>query len=377
MPVEPVPTLRGLRVLLVGPVPPPAGGMAGQTLQLCELLRDAGASVELLPTNAPYKPAWLGQIRGVRAIARLLPYLWRLWRGCARSDVVHLMANSGWSWHLFCAPAIWVAWLRRTPIVVNYRGGEADAFLSRSASSVRAAMRRAACLVVPSGFLEHVFAKHGMSAQVVPNIIDLQRFHPAAKALPGDERRMMVARNLEPIYDNATAIKAFARVVEQCPEVRLTIAGTGAEATALEALAVQLGIANRVDFAGRVERNEMAARLRQCSIAINPSLVDNMPNSVLEALASGVPVVSTRVGGVPYIVEDGSTALLVPAGDADAMAAAILRLLKDPDLAERLVRAGLRDVARYTWTRVGPVLAEVYRASMAGRARPPVTRKAN
>jgi hypothetical protein len=114
--------LAGLHVGLVGPLPPPAGGMANQTRQLAELLRSAQADVSLVQSNAPYRPAWAGRVPVLRALFRLVPYLLRLWRAAGRSDVLHVMANSGWSWHLFAAPAIWVARWRQVPVVVNYRG---------------------------------------------------------------------------------------------------------------------------------------------------------------------------------------------------------------------------------------------------------------
>ena len=100
---------------------------------------------------------------------------------------------------------------------------------------------------------------------------------------------------------------------------------------------------------------------------LNPSLADNMPNSVLESMASGVPVVSTNVGGVPYIVQDGVTALLVPPANPPAMAAACLRLLGDPDLWTRLQQAGLAQVQRYTWSQVAPVLAAHYRQAIQAK----------
>ncbi len=356
--------LAGLHVGLVGPLPPPAGGMANQTRQLAEMLRDAQASVHLVQSNAPYRPAWAGRLPGLRALARLLPYLAALWRTAGRSDLLHVMANSGWSWHLFVAPAIWVAWLRRVPVVVSYRGGEAAEFMRRSQRVVGWSMRRSARLIVPSGFLQQVFGRHGMAAEVVPNIVNLQRFHPA-ECTPGAAPHLLVARNLEPIYDNETALRAFAVVRQRFPAARLTIAGTGPEAARLRALAAALGIAAQVHFAGRLERDAMAALLRECTVTLNPSRVDNTPNSVLESLASGVPVVSTRVGGVPFIVEDGVTALLVPVHDPAAMAAAVLRLLDDPALARALAQAGLKEAQRYTWERVAPVLAAVYRSVLA------------
>jgi glycosyltransferase involved in cell wall biosynthesis len=106
----------------------------------------------------------------------------------------------------------------------------------------------------------------------------------------------------------------------------------------------------------------MARRLRESAVALNPSRVDNMPNSVLEALASGVPVVSTDVGGVPFIVKDGETALLVPAGDPQRMASAILSVLDDSSLAQRLRSAGLSCVGDYTWPVIGPRWSRVYRS---------------
>jgi len=356
--------MRGLSVALVGPLPPPAGGMANQTRQLAELLQREGAQVELVQTNAPHRPVWLSGVRGLRAMARLMPYLLALWRAAGRNDVMHLMANSGWSWHLFAAPAIWIAWLRGQPVVVNYRGGEAGEFLARSARLVRVSMRRTASLVVPSGFLQEVFARHGMPARIVANIVDLQRFRPADGVGTAGEPCILVARNLEAVYDNATALRAFAHVLQACPRARLTIAGTGPEAESLRRLADELGIGARVEFAGRLDRDAMAERLRQSQVALNPSRADNMPNSVLEAMASGVPVVSTAVGGVPYIVSDGVTALLVPAGDAHAMAEAVTRVLQDDSLAARLRAAALKEVQRYTWARVLPELASVYREAV-------------
>jgi len=358
----------GLRIALVGPQPPPAGGMALQTAQLAELLRGDGAQVEWVPTNPPYRPAWVGRLRGLRAACRLLPYLAALWRACGRADLVHLMANSGWSWHLYAAPALWVGRLRRVPVIVNYRGGEAPGFLARSGALVRASMAQAAALVVPSGFLVGVFAAHRMPALVVPNIVDRALFGPAtpadAGAADGGEA-ILVARNLEPIYDIATALRAYARLRRQRPQARLVIAGSGPEGDALRALAAGLGVADGVEFTGRIGRDAMAARLRASRVALNPSRVDNMPNSVLEALASGVPVVSTRVGGVGHIVEHDRSALLVPAGDDAAMAQALQRVLDDPALAQRLRAAGLAEAAAYTWDQIGPRWQAVYQAALA------------
>jgi len=353
----------GIRVGLVGPLPPPSGGMANQTRQLAELLRADHAEVTVVQTNPPYRLAWVGHVPVLRAVYRLFPYLWSVWHAAGQCNVMHIMANSGWSWHLFAAPAIWVSRLRGVPVIVNYRGGEAAQFLARAHGFVRLSMRRVAALVVPSAFLREVFVKFDMPAAIVPNIIDLARFHP--RAVRGDDSaHIVVARNLELLYDNATALRAFQIVRSQMPGARLTIAGSGPDEQRLRDLANELNLAASVHFAGRLERDAMAELYRGADVVLNPSLADNMPNSVLEALASGVPVVSTNVGGVPYIVQDGVTALLVPPADSKAMASACLKILSDYDLWRRLSAAGLVEVQRYTWQRVAPLLAGVYREAV-------------
>lgn len=357
------PPVAPARLALVGPLPPPAGGMANQTLQLARLLVSEGVGVEIVQVNAPYRPAWAGRLPLLRAAFRLIPYLFRLWRAAGRNELFHIMANSGWSWHLFAAPAIWVARLRGIPAVVNYRGGEAEPFLRKAAGAVRFSMRRAAALAVPSGFLKDVFARFGMDARIVPNIIDLGKFHPG-EAKPGDVH-IVVARNLEPLYDIASGLRALALLRERHPAARMSVAGSGPERANLERLAGELGIADRVCFTGRLDSEAMAALYREATLSLNPSLADNMPNSVLEALACGLPVVSTDVGGVPFLVRHGETALLVKPGDAEAMAQSMARLIEDETLRATLIQNGTEHVRAFTWERVRELWLGLYREVLA------------
>ena len=357
------PANEPLRIALIGPLPPPAGGMAHQTEQLARLLAGDGHQVALVRANAPYRPAWAQRLPWLRALARLLPYLGALWRAMAGADVAHVMANSGWSWHLVAAPAVWIAWLRRVPCVVNYRGGEADAFLRRAAPVVRPTLRRAAALIVPSGFLQQVFARHGIVAEVVPNVVDLARFAPGAGAREAQSPRLVVTRHLEPIYDVATALRAFALLRRRWPQARLTVAGDGPQRAALQQLAAELEVGTAVEFVGNVGHDAVRALIAGADLMLNASRADNMPNALLEALASAVPVVSTRAGGIPFIVEDGRSALLVDIGDAEAMAAAAERVLADPSLAQRLRANGLASVRRYAWASVRERLYAFYRAA--------------
>lgn len=361
----------GLRIGLVGPLPPPSGGMANQTLQLAKLLRAEGAVVELVPVNSPYRPRWVGRIKGIRAIFRLLPYLAHLWRSAGEVQLFHIMANSGWSWHLFAAPAIWIARFRGKPAVLNYRGGEADSFFNEAFFWVKPSLRRASAIIVPSGFLETVFGKRGFPTGIVPNIIDLSRFKARERVtgeLKTDWPHIIVTRNLEPIYDNATGLRAFSIIKHTFPSARLTLAGSGPERQALEQLAAGLGITDVVTFTGRLDNEGMAAIYATADVMINPSLADNMPISILEALASGVPVVSTNVGGVPYLVEHQKTAMLVPPQDPEAMASAILSLVNDDSKARAIANAGIETVQRYTWPNVRDRLLSVYEGVLTKRS---------
>ncbi|NVM78335.1 phenylacetate-CoA ligase [Duganella sp. SG902] len=351
--------MNGLRIALVGPLPPPAGGIANQTMQLAGLLRDAGATVELVQVNPPWRPLWAARMRGMRAALRLPPYLWRLWRAAGRAQLLHVMANSGWSWHLQAAPAIWIGWLRGKGVIVNYRGGEAPLFLQRSPALVCFSMRRAHAVIVPSAYLVRVFDAYGISAQIAPNIVDLSRFQPAPDRPAG--AHVLIARHLEPLYDHATALHAFALLRKKLPQARLTICGEGPELPRLRMLAASLRLQTAVRFAGKTGNAAMPRFYRQADLALNPSLADNMPNSVLEAWASGVPVVSTNVGGVPDLIRDQLDGLLVPPGDADAMAAAMYKVLSTPDQAHALSAAGLSSAQRYSWRRVAPLLMAQYR----------------
>ncbi len=358
-------------VCIVGPLPPPAGGMANQCEQLQRLLRAEGAQVSFVRTNAPYWPAWVGGVPVLRAGVRLLAYLPALWGGIGRAQVVHLFANSGWAWHVLAAPALFMARWRGVPAIVNYRGGQADEFFARAPRHVLRALARAALRITPSTFLQRVFASHGLAAEVIPNIIDLSRFTPRPLRAALDGPHLIVTRNLEALYDIPTALGAFVQVRARHPGARLTVAGTGPERAALQQLAAELGVAAAVRFAGRIDNADIAALYASADLMLNPSKADNMPISILEALASGVPVVSTRAGGIPDMVKHESTALLVPVGDAGAMAAAALRLLNDPALTQRLREAGIAQAARYAWPRVrGQWQAAYWQAAGTGAAAP-------
>ena len=357
------------RVCIVGPLPPPSGGMANQCEQLARLLAADGIAVEVVRNNAPYRPAWIGSLPVLRAGFRLVPYLRRLWTAAGRADVMHVLANSGWAWHLFAAPAVWVGRVRRTPVIINYRGGNADTFFSAAPGIVQRTLRMASLRVTPSGYLLRVFKKHALDACVVPNIIDLSRFSACTPRDFKDAPHLIVTRNLEDIYDIPTALKAFAMIRIRFPRARLTVAGSGPARPQLLALAHELKVDAAVDFCGRIDNAKIPALYSSADCMLNPTTVDNMPISILEAFASGVPVISTNAGGIPDIATDGVSARLVPIGDANALAASAIEVLESHMACAHMVAAGRQEAECYSWTKVGPQWHSIYQDLMRRKTR--------
>jgi glycosyltransferase involved in cell wall biosynthesis len=355
--------LKHLHIGLVGPCPPPFGGMANQTKQLSVLLQAEGVLVTLVQTNAPYQHSIIENVKGLRAVFRLLPYLLRLWKTVLKVDCLHVMANSGWSWQLYAAPAIWISWFNKVPVIVNYRGGEAEQYFRNSIKWIAPTLNKSSVLIVPSGFLKNVFSMFGFTAEVIPNIIDFKRFsyRGYAKVQNTKSPRLVVTRNLEKIYGIDTAIKAISLLKHKFPDIQLFIAGSGPLLDELNQLVLSLELFENVKFTGKLSPDEVVELYESADIMLNPTTVDNMPNSVLEALAVGIPVVTTDVGGIPFIVSDNQTALLVDVNNPEMMAKKVEQLIMDPGLYEILVLNGVKQVEKYAWDVVKHQWLDLYR----------------
>jgi glycosyltransferase involved in cell wall biosynthesis len=274
-----------------------------------------------------------------------------------RADVVHVFSASYFSFLLAPLPAILVARLLGRPVVLNYHSGEAPDHLRRSAVA-RTAIHSCQRSAVPSSFLAGVFAEHGLRAHVIPNTIDVDRF--AFRTRTPLRPALLSTRNLEPMYNVGLTLEAFRLVQANRPDATLTVVGGGSEEERLKALAARLGL-DRVTFLGRLSPDVMPTAYAAADIYVQTPDIDNMPLSVLEAFASGAPVVSTRVGGVPAILDDGVHGLLAKPGDAAGIAGQVLRLLREPDLASRLANAARESCDRYRWPNVRAQWLALYR----------------
>jgi len=353
----------GMRVVLVAPTLDILGGQAVQAHALAEALRRDGYEVMLLPVNPcfPRGFRWLRRYPYVRTLLNQTLYLSSLLR-LRHADVVHVFSASYWSFLLAPLPAILAARGLGKRIILHYHSGEAEDHLARWSSLVHPWLRLVSDIVVPSDYLRKVFARHGYRTRVIPNVIDTSRFRYRERIPP--RPHLLSTRNLEPYYQVENTIRAFALLKTLFPDAILTIAGYGSQAEELRRLVSLFGLEG-VRFVGAVNPSLLPALYDAADIFVNSSIVDNQPVSVLEALASGLSVVTTGPGDIAAMVRDGDTGLLVPPGDPAAMAKAVTNLLDNPDHARLMARRAKQEIDRYTWAAVRKEWAAVYAESMA------------
>lgn len=250
-------------------------------------------------------------------------------------------------------------------IVFHLHGGAMPQFMRRFPRWTRRVLGRGDALVVPSAFLAEAVAEHGFAARVIPNIVDLAPYPYRHRTHL--QPRLFWMRAFHPLYHPELALHVLARVRAVHPDATLVMAGQEkglGEAVRAEARRLKLSEAVRfagfLDHAGKVREGDAA------DVFLNTNRVDNAPVSVIEAAAMGLPIVATDVGGLRHLVRDGDTALLVPEGDADAMAAAVLRLLAEPALAARLSANGRALADASVWAAVAPHWDDLLGALLPG-----------
>ena len=351
---------RPLRVLIVAASLDILGGQAVEAQRILRGLSvEPSVEVSFLPVN-PRLPGvlrGLQRVKYVRTVVTSLMYWALLLARVPRYDVLHVFSPSYFSFLLAPTPAVLAAKLYGKKVVLNYHSGEAEDHLAhwRTATAV---LRLADVIVTPSNYLVDVFARFNLSARAVPYSIETDRFRFR-------ERRplrplFLSNRNHEPLYNVGCVLRAFARIQQSMPDASLVVVGDGSRRAELERLARELNL-SRTEFVGRVEPEEMHAYYDAADVLLNASNIDNMPISILEAFAAGVLVVTTNVGGIPYIVTDGETGLMVECGDCEALARSALRLFEEKELASKIARKAHEQSRRYAWASVRDGWLKVYR----------------
>jgi len=363
-----------VRVVVVSGIwPPDVGGPASHAPALADALVEAGHTVEvvttadLAPDTQPYPVHWVARDRP--APLRHLAVAREVRRAAQGADRVYATT--------MVRRAALGAALGRRPLVVKLVADEAyerERRAGRFAGTLEefqaerrglrlrflratrtAALRRARCIVVPSAYLRQIAIGWGLDpsrVDVVPNPAPEVPEHPTrdeARATLGiDGFALGVAGRLTAQKALGDTLEALARV----PDVALLVLGDGPERAELERRAGELGLADRVRFLGAGTRDDVIALFRAVDAALLTSAWENLPHTLLEALATGTPVIATAVGGIPEVVRDGENGLLVPPRDVAEIAAAIDRLVRDDVLRASLAASAAPSVEELAEPRI-------------------------
>lgn len=347
------------KILVVAPSIRIMGGQAVMAKQLLDDFHSSGFNADFLPINPkpPGPLAFAERIKYVRTLCVSFFYIFSLIVRVPRYEIIHIFSASYLSFIITQTPAILISRLYGKKIVLNYHSGQCEDHLRRWGQIVYFILRRVDKIVVQSEFLVEAFRKHGFEATAIANVVDVTRF-PYRNRIQF-QPHILVPRMLDPIYNVACSVRAFAIVKRQIPDAKLTLLGDGADESPLRELVQQLRLED-VHFIGRVSRDRIATVFAEHDILVNSSDIDNMPVSLLEGFASGLPVITTAAGGIPWMVKDRVTGHLVPLNDHDSLAARILETLTNQSATQSMVERARQQLEHYCWPAVSQDWFDVY-----------------
>jgi glycosyltransferase involved in cell wall biosynthesis len=287
-------------------------------------------------------------------IARAGDMVNTVWRERRNYDVAHVEVYSGaaflWA-ELVCQSLN----LIRKPFVLTLHGGNLPTFAESRFGRVRRLFESAFVVTTPSAFLRERMKRYRADLLLLPNPTDVNiyPFRPRIKPSPN----LVWLRAFHEIYNPMLAPRVLALLTKEFPEIKLTMIGPDKGDGSLQKtklVAAELGIAHRIGFESFIPKGDVPLWLDRHDIFLNTTNVDNTPVSVIEAMACGLCIVSTNVGGIPYLLDGDRDALLVPVNDAEAMAAAIKRVLSDQGLSARLAHNARQKAEGFDWTVILP-----------------------
>lgn len=333
-----------MNILLISNYIPAMGGIHGQVEMLhYHLNREDGAIADIFSTKG-------------NPISRLWKLL-RLLFVASRYDILHIHACSYWG----MLPAVFgiiAGKLNRKKIIITYHGGEADQYFAKYKRFVQRWMGRADKVIVLSGFLEEIFNRYAIPCVVIPNIIHLRPIEPREKSHEVAPRFISI-RHLRPLYNIPCILKAYKVVSEQYPNATLDILGQGDMRAELEQYVADNHLTG-IRFLGQVPNDKIYDYFAEANIILSAPKADNMPVSLLEAMNAGLLVISSRVGGVPYMITHEETGLLFESDNADDMAKKMLWALEHLEEVQIMIANAQTDVQKYSWKNIKKQLFEVY-----------------
>ena len=245
--------------------------------------------------------------------------------------------------------------LLRKPYILSLHGGDLPAFGRRWPRRVKHLLKRAKAVTAPSRFLQEAMCSYRNDILLVPNPVIIRNYPFRLRSVP--KPHLIWLRAFHNIYNPQMAPFVIADLCSSYPEIFLTMIGPDKGDGSLQetqALIEQLCLQKHIQIVPGIPKSEVPGYLGCADILINTTNVDNTPVSMLEAMACGLCVVSTNVGGIPYLLDDGVNGLLVPPNNVMAMVTAVRRILTEPGLATSLSRNAREKAEQYDWKAILP-----------------------
>lgn len=269
---------------------------------------------------------------------RLIDIVRTIFRERKQIDVICLQTYSGPSFVVEDI-ASWLSKFFEIPVIMFLHGGAMPDFMERFPKWSKRVLRRADHIITPSTFLLSAIEHYGFDAAVIPNLLPLEQYDYRQRQQV--EPKLFWMRTFYDYYNPEMAIEVIQRVVRRYPNATLTMAGQDKGLLdPMKAMVRNAGLEANVRFPGFLSGDTKRKEFCSHDIFLNTTRIDNMPICLLEAGASGLPIVSTNVGGIPHLVRHEESALLVPSGDVEEMTRSVFRLLDDSSLAARLSLQG-------------------------------------
>lgn len=346
-----MPNSEKLKIALTAPSLRELGGQSIQADRLIKAFEnDENIELFLIPNNPKLENfSFLQNIPLVRTIFTSLEYWGLLLKHGRKADIIQVASSGETGYIVASLPPLIFAKIFGKKTLLNYHHGGLAEHIENWKLTAKPTMKMFDKIVVPSRFLVEVFADYGLSATAVFNFVETDNFYFRERKTI--QPIFLSNRNFEAYYNVGDVLRAFQIIQKEVSQARLIVAGYGSEEKKLKDLARTLGLKN-VEFIGKITQQEMPDVYNKADIYLNASLVDNMPLSFIEAFSSGLPIISYETGGIPYIVENEKTGLLVKIGNYQALAQKSLELLKNPRLAENLANAGKKEAEKYSREKV-------------------------
>jgi len=284
---------------------------------------------------------------------RITEMIFRFFTNGLKSDVILIDVFSTANFYFAYLLAI-LSFIFRKPYILVLRGGNLPNRYKNSKKQIHRIFTNARDIIAPSNYLKNFFEDKGYNITYIPNIIDLALYDFKMRA--PIQPKILYIRGFGKIYNPQMTIRAVKVFSESCPNVKLVMLGSDIDGTLAESkkLIKELRLEKNIEILGKMARDEWVTFSKNFDIMLSNPVIDNTPVSIIEGMALGLLIISTDVGGIPYLLCDKEDALLVPSNSYVKMAEAIKELMENPDLCSRLQTNARKKAETFSWKNIKP-----------------------